>query len=604
MSNENAVGSTVKRYAPVLALVALVLVVQTISPANSNTAAGGGGGTGLQAGAGSTGGRTGAGGTAAGGGTLNQADLASGATAGGLGAASGADGATTGVGPGGAGGAQPGAVAGSNGSQQLDSLGRPLTGDRGHCAPGGVLQDNATFTPAPCIPALVGSNGGATYQGITATTINYVILYPTYGQAIDAALNQAQLQMTPDQAKQADSIFESFINTHWNLYGRKLKSVPVFWDASNADPASERALAKQIVAQYHPFAVVNYVPDIMPPALADQLTQAGVMSFGTGELSDQFFTSNAPYSWDLNAQGFRTADMTAEYYCKKMYGKNANLAGDPTMRLKKRKLGVLAADSPEWTQVAQRFIADVSGGMCGTAADKPPMYTVSTDLNTAKTEWAPLATRMKNDGVTTSVGWPGSSVCTGADQQNYFPEILISGTADQDDDEVGQAEGNLCSPKQQADSFGIGWLVPSGPNSGHEDYPVAHAVDPSYDPPYLAYGVWLMLETFGRLVEWAGPHLTPQNIERGARSSPQLGGYANPHPWPGWQPECCHPNAPEWNFAAGANDFTAYYDAREVYWSATTISPSDNAPGTWVCVNACRRYTLGQWTTAPPEQSS
>ena len=599
MSNENTVGTSVKRYAPVLALAALVLVVQTISPSSSNTATTAGGTS--TAGSLVSGGRSG--GTGGGTSTVGASDLGSG---GAIGAASGATGADTGGTAAGSstgsGGTGPAGTVHSNGSQQVDALGRPVTGDRSHCAPGGVLQDNATFTPAPCIPTLEGSNGGPTYQGVTATTINYVILYPTYGQAIDAALNQAQLQMTPDQAQQADSVFESFINTHWNLYGRKLKSTPVFWDASNADPASERALAKQIVAQYHPFAVVNYVPDIMPPAFADQLAQAGVMSFGTGELSDQFFSSHAPYSWDINAQGSRTADMTAEYYCKKMYGKNATLAGDPTMRIKKRKLGVLAADSPEWIQVAQRFIADVSGGMCGTRADTPPMYTVSTDLNTAKTEWAPLATRMKNDGVTTSVGWPGSSVCTGADQQNYFPEILISGTADQDDDEVGQAEGNLCSPKQQADSFGVGWLVPATANSGHEDYPVAHAVDPSYDPPYLAYGVWLMLEVFGRLIQWAGPQLTPQNIQAGAHSSPQLGGFANTHAWPGWQTECCHTNAPEWNFSAGANDFTAYFDAREVYWSATAISPSDNAPGTWVCTNGCRRYAPGQWTNTPPEQ--
>jgi hypothetical protein len=602
VTNDNSVGSSVKRYAPVLALAALVLVVQTIAPSSGNPAATAGG---AQAGSLAT---RGGGGQAGGTSTVGASDLGSGGALGGAGAAGGAGTGTGGTaagsstGPGGSG--PTGAVTTGSGGQQLDALGRPLTGDRSHCAPGGLLQDNVTFTPAPCIPTLVGSNGGSTYQGVTATTITFVIVYPTYGQAIDAALNQAQLQMTPDQANQADTVFDTFINTHWNLYGRKIVAVPVFWDASNADAASERALAKQIVAQDHPFAVVNYVPDIMPPAFADQLAQAGVMSFGTGELSDQFFTSHAPYSWDINAQGFRTADTVAEYYCKKMYGKNASLAGDPTMRIKKRKLGVLAEDSPEWIQVAQRFIADVTGGMCGTAADKPPMYTYSTDANTAKEEEAPLATRMKNDGVTTSVGWPSSSVCAGADAQSYYPEVLISGTADQDDDEVGQAEGNLCSPRQQADSFGVGWLVPATPNSGHEDYPVAHAVDPSYDPPYLAYGVWLMLEVFGRLVQWAGPQLTPQNVERGAHSSPQLGGYANPHPWPGWQSECCHPNAPEWNFAAGANDFSAYYDAREVYWSATAISPADNTPGTWVCVNACRRYTPGQWTSTPPEQSS
>ena len=600
MSNVRAGTTSLQRYAPVLALAALVLVLQTVSPSGTNTVgslASGGGGV---AAAGRVGGSGGGGASAAANGTSalgNTGGLASPASAGGAGGGGSAAGASSS-----ASGASQAVSTGASG-QQLDALGRPVTGDRSHCAPGGQLQDNVTFTPAPCIPALLGPNGGATYQGITATTINYVIIYPTYGSATDAALNAAQLQMTPTQAQQADTVFETFIDQHWNLYGRKLHSSAVFWDASTADAASERALAKQILAQYHPFAVVFYVPDIMPPSLADQLVQGGVVVLGTGELSDPWFNSHAPYAWDINAQGFRTADVTAEYWCKKMYGKNATLAGDPTMRIKKRKLGVLAEDNPAWIQDAQRFVADVSGGMCGTAGDAPSIYTYSTDTNTAKSEEAPLSTRMKNDGVTTSVGWPSSSLCTGADQQNFLPEILISGTADQDDDEVGQAEGNLCSPKQQADAFGVGWLVPATPNSGHEDYPVAHAVDPSYDPPYLAYGVWLMLETFGRLIQWAGPDLTPQNIQKGARSAPQLGGFSNPNPWPGWQSECCHANAPEWNFAAGSNNYTAYYDAREVYWSNSAVSPADNAPGSWVCVNACHRYSPGQWPSGNPEQS-
>jgi len=598
MSNVRAGTTSLQRYAPVLALAALVLVLQTVSPSSSNTAAGSGTSTGGVSAGGRSGGGSGGQESGSQSAAVGSSGTAADTSSGGVSAAASVTGAAGGT-TSSASGASSAASTGGGG-QQLDSLGRPLTGDTSHCA--GALQDNVTFTPAPCIPVLAGPNGGATYQGVTATTINYVIIYPTYGSATDAALNQAQLQMTPDQAKQADTVFETFMDQHWNFYGRKLHSDTVFWDASNADAASERALAKQIQAQYHPFAVVFYVPDIMPPSLADQLVQAGIVVLGTGELSDQWFASHAPFAWDINAQGYRTADVAAEYYCKKMYGKNATLAGDPTMRVKKRKLGVLAEDDPAWIQDAQRFVADVSGGMCGTKADTPSIYTYSTDTNTAKSEEAPLATRMKNDGVTTSVGWPSSSLCTGADQQNFFPEILVSGTADQDDDEVGQAEGNLCSPKQQADAFGIGWLVPATPNSGHEDYPVAHAVDPSYDPPYLAYGVWLMLETFGRLIQWAGPDLTPQNLAKGAHSSPQLGGFSNAKPWTGWQGECCKTNAPEWNFAAGSNDFTAYYDAREVYWSNTVISPADNAPGSWVCVAACHRYAPGQWPGGDPEK--
>src|SRR5579884_1009108 len=215
MSNVRAGTTSLQRYAPVLALAALVLALQTVSPSSSNTAAGGG----TASGGVSAGGRSGGGSGGQVAGSQSAAVGSSGAAAntasGGIAAAAsvtGSGGGTTSSASG------PSAASTGVGGQQLDSLGRPLTGDTSHCA--GPLQDNVTFTPAPCIPVLAGPNGGPTYQGVTANTINYVIVYPTYGSATDAALNQAQLQMTPDQAKQADTVFETFMDQHWNFYGR------------------------------------------------------------------------------------------------------------------------------------------------------------------------------------------------------------------------------------------------------------------------------------------------------------------------------------------------------------------------------------------------
>src|SRR5205823_3825064 len=69
-------------------------------------------------------------------------------------------------------GTGPAATAKSTGTassqaQQVDGLGRPLTGDKGKCAPGGLLQENITFTSPPCMPAFAGANGGNTYAGVT-----------------------------------------------------------------------------------------------------------------------------------------------------------------------------------------------------------------------------------------------------------------------------------------------------------------------------------------------------------------------------------------------------------------------------------------------------
>src|SRR3982751_1105084 len=99
--------------------------------------------------------------------------------------------------------------------------------------------------------------------------------------------------------------------------------------------------------------------------------------------------------------------MVSDYYCKRMYGKNATLAGDPTMRIKKRKLGIASNESPTYLAVAQRLKTQVSGGMCGTEADGTTLYTLSADPATAAAQQSTLITRMKNDGIPALTGIPG-----------------------------------------------------------------------------------------------------------------------------------------------------------------------------------------------------
>src|SRR5204863_5988578 len=61
--------------------------------------------------------------------------------------------------------------------QRRDALGRPLEGDKGKCARGALLQETVTRHAPPCMPAFVGDNGGATYQGVTADEITIVIAF-------------------------------------------------------------------------------------------------------------------------------------------------------------------------------------------------------------------------------------------------------------------------------------------------------------------------------------------------------------------------------------------------------------------------------------------
>jgi hypothetical protein len=610
MSGEKGVKTLAQRYAPFLAIIAvqLLLLALTTNGSTKTTQVIGANGTasdGLVTGSGDqavAGGSTEAAGVGAGAGSGVSAGTSTGAVsnrAGGSAGAAPTGGATAAARAAGA-SASPGAAAGP--AQQTDPLGRPLSGDKSKCAPGGLVQNSVEFIPPPCMPAFTGNNGGNTAPGVTGDTINLVMIWPQYPDTTQKALVAAGLAATPDQAQEATDVYAAFVNKHYEMYGRKVKVQNFFSPAATDDSAAQRADAKAVVAKYHPFAVAYYAYGIMPVAMVDQFAQLGVINIGAGALSDGFFKAHAPYSWSLEPQGTRATDMLADYYCKKMQGKNATLAGDPTMRVKPRKLAILTNDNPAYVEVAQRLKTQVSGGMCGSAADSPTIYTYSSNTTEAQNQMPTLVTRMKNDGITTETniaGWPGSAEM---DKQQYYPENILPGLNNYDDDLVGQFfQATQSSPAQMQNTFGLGWYPKASQPSDHEYVKVAHDMNPQYDPPYLTQGIWGNLSMFAKMFQYAGPQLTAQNVERGIRSMPQLGGYVNAKPWNGWKGG--NPYAQEWNLTQ-SNIYTAWADAREIYWSSSGISPSNNSPGTWACVNDCKRYEVGQWPKGEPKQAS
>jgi hypothetical protein len=161
--------------------------------------------------------------------------------------------------------------------------------------------------------------------------------------------------MTPEQTEESHHVWETFVNNHYEMYGRKIKLIAHTMDC--ADAACLRAEAKSITAKYKPFAVAFYAFGIMPDTMVDQFSQLGVLTVGAPPVGDEWYKRQAPYAWSIEPHGTRAADMVSDYYCKKMQGKNATLAGDPTMQVKKRKLGILSVETPDSVVVAERIKA-------------------------------------------------------------------------------------------------------------------------------------------------------------------------------------------------------------------------------------------------------
>jgi hypothetical protein len=329
----------------------------------------------------------------------------------------------------------------------------------------------------------------------------------------------------------------------------------------------------------------------------DEITRAHVLAIGAPGLRTEWFAQRRPYAWTEVAQSPQSMDNIGDYYCKKMWGKNASLAGDPRMRITRRKLGIIVVDDPEDIAAAQRVREDVSGGMCGSPADGTQMYTISANTTEADAQRPTLVARLKNDGITTTLYLPGANVlgCQECDKQQYVPENLMSGQNQTDADIVGRLDAS----SGRLNRFGIGFRPLATPLDDHGFRKAAHDVNPGFTPEYITEGPYLALTIVGRMIQLAGPHLTPVNVEQGAHTMPQLGGFVNPNAWPGWK--CCNPAVPKWSLA-GPTKYSAWSDAREIYWNDQAISPDDGRPGAWICVGPCKRYEAGQWPKGEPEQ--
>jgi hypothetical protein len=587
-------GSLFKRYLPFVAIALLQVVLVTMQPKGVvlQSAGPGGAGTFAQSAGGAYDDSSGA--------------AAAGIQADGAPAAGGASASVQGgvARPAGAGAAAASAQAGAGGAasakQPLDALGRPLAGDKSKCDPDGLVQQKITRWVVPCMPKFEGDNGGNTWQGVTRDTIVGVLWFHKPDPEVDTLLASQGFAQSPESGAELLSLLEKFLNLHYELYGRKLKLIQHVSQCDPDDASCPAIEAKAINEKYHPFFVGSDVAAATPQSATEQFARLGVIVTGAPYgFSREWFQRMAPFAWSYQADGTYAADAVADYYCKKMVGKVAKLAGDPVLQTKKRKLAIVSSENPPSLESGQHLLKQITGGQCGSKADGHTIYTLSVDPAQAEEQQKVLVTRMKNDGITTV--YSGSYGCgPTCDQEQFYPENLMGNSGPWDVDPVARLLiGISTTPAQARNLFGLGWY-PQDPTTQQHDFALAlRTVAPNYGEfPYIFESTWQIFHGLVSLIQFTGPKLTPQNVARAAETMPQANGWKIPSPWPGWK--CCNAQAAMIRYGPG--DFSAISDAREVYWDANAISKNDGKPGAMVCPDGdkCQRYAVGEWASGDP----
>ena len=536
------------------------------------TVAGGGfdGGTGAVGPSGTTG-ATGGAGTAAGG---TGATGGAGGTAGGTGATGGGGGASTG------GGSSP-----SGGGTGPSAI--PQQGDTSHCK--GNRQHKVVYNAPPCVPKWKGgNNGGATYQGVSGSTIKVLVFREAKNEQVSRILAAEGLRETAAESEAFMDAAERFLNKHYEFYGRKIDFVHFRAEACPETPpdiAACRAEAQRALKE-KPFAVIWPVP--VYPTVFDEFAKAGVISLGGWHADNSYFAGRRPYRYDVFMDGSRTAEFIAEYYCGKMAGGNATHAGriiHPSFPqagardAQPRRVGITIPDTPANMPVGQYLKSLIDKCDDNSAV----VYGYDADIQRSTEQASAITARMIDDGITTvvMVSDPIAPIfrTNNMTRNNYFPEILLPGSGLLDYDKIGR----LYDPQQMAHAFGPSQLQVYVDHSDSDASRIWRAGGGQGDACgscNLYAGYYL---TVGAMLQMAGPNLNPATVETGTLSMPPNGG---------WKRTGGDPHIVLSQF--GRNDYTAVSDLKEVFWDAQKRSPMDGRPGAYVALEGGRRYRQGE----------
>lgn len=523
--------------------------------------------------------------TTVGSGAVGSTSGATGSGAG-AGASSASNGAlNTGTGTGtGSGSGTAGSAPSSASGAVVAASGHPVTGGTvASSCPGGTKQVAGDPYSPPCI-TFSGNNGGATSPGVSGSTIT--ISYRITSDATSfqqqlAAIGGATFSFTTADIEQTIRGLETYFNSHFQFYGRKIHVVFFQGQGSETNEllgeGQAQADADAITAaqQVHAFGELNGTTEPYDEALAQQ----HVIAFGAPYLSAQWMGQRYPYEWSVDTECNDVATTASVFGTRELTGPAIYAGG--SLKGQPRKFAVIAPDNPWYQNCANAAIAYANSH--GQHITDDIQYQLN--LATLSSQAASVIAKLQDDGVTTI--YCGCDpifpiyLTSRAAEQNYYPEWVVVGVALTDTDIVGQ----LFDQAEWAHAFGVSYNGPTLPAPDTLGY--AAYEEATGEPPPAAEEVNLIYEQMYEMaigIQMAGPDLTPQTFGEGMRAYPGSVRGA--------------PNAEfgTWGFPPGT--YTPERDSVIIYWNPNKTSTYNDKQGAYVI--ASPRYLPEQYPTGNP----
>jgi hypothetical protein len=439
----------------------------------------------------------------------------------------------------------------------------------------------------PCVAPWKGTNnGGNTAPGVTRNTIT-VALYQAQPDALQQSLfeRSGSDESLAQEAATTQQYIDVF-SAHYQLYGRRVKLVPVKASGPPDDDIAAEADAIKVATQVHAFA--SFGGPGQTSAYAKELAARGVLCVGDCVIAEPrvFLDRNAPYVWPTLAAPEQATRHWAEFVGTQLAGDKATHAGDPALQAKPRVFGVLHYDDAAGT--FRRSVSAFEQRLGAVGVRPAATVGYSLDLNTAQSQSRTLVARMKDAGVTSVIlaGDPLFPIflTREATSQGYFPEWIVLGYAFTDT----AVFGRQYDQQQWSHAFGVS-LLPARTTEGADELANLITWQTGQHPSASTYRELAQAPLlFFTGVHLAGPDLTADTFRAGLFSYPPPATTVSTRLHMSWGRHHI------WNGV----DLTAGDDATVIWWDPIATGPDEvgtNGAGLYRYADAGTRYLPGAW---------
>ncbi|MGH9275914.1 MAG: hypothetical protein ACRDZU_14815 [Acidimicrobiales bacterium] len=361
---------------------------------------------------------------------------------------------------------------------------------------------------APECYANVEDNGGATSPGVTADTIKVVVyLAPESDPVLDFITAPINADDTNEQIKATYQGFVDMFNATYQTYGRTVELEFLDGSGLSQDEVQARADAVKAMEELGAFAV--WGGPVLSNAWTEEIKARGGVCLGCPGLRDA-----APSVFTITPTASQIRQHFVEYLSKKLAGKPAEHAGDESMHSTERVFGQLYIDTG--SQDVQDGLAETQELLDAAGIEFVEKIGYELDPGTLAEQASTAIARLQEAGVTTVIigGDPiaPKTFTEIATQQGYRPEWVLNGAALQDT----TAFGRTYDQDQWSHAFGISTLAARAANGLGDAERLYQWWTGEYPPADDAVGVlYPNPAMFFRGLQAAGPNLTVESFRDG-----------------------------------------------------------------------------------------